>query len=176
MGRQINFWMTAGDEEAFLGRLAEDDVVWSPYSLELYARPTIHELEDWQPSNEKQWRVLIRRCQWELLEVEDIAEDPLPQFKDGKFSPWTMVGTGVSPAFEWNTCERGAGFIRRGRIYFMPDWWEEEGSRKKDPEAGKWFNRLAGWLRRRGRKYKSSSMYLMPEAAAKADSGEIEVV
>jgi hypothetical protein len=178
VGRQINFWMTEADEYAFLDRLRRDDVVWSPYALPLGARPVVHELDEWQPTDDRQWRVLIRRAEWSKLLVQDIAGNPLPEFRPDGFKPWTMVGALSSPAFQWSTCARGPGLIKRGRIYYSTDYFDADSVPKvqfKEPEPTKWFDRLTGWLRRRGRKHNYKGQYIMPDAATQLDAGHLEI-
>jgi hypothetical protein len=173
MGRQVNFWMTEEDEEAFVARLREDDVVWVPKRLELGARPNQNELDAWRSAADEQRIICIRRQDWERLKYRDLAESPTSRVD---FTPCTIVGTGPSPCFEWSTCGRTSTKITRGRIYFKSDWLEDERVMVKDEEVTRWFDRLAAWVRRRGQKKQYAGQYVMPGAAELASSGRIELV
>lgn len=181
MGRQINFWMTEEDEQAFVARLRDDDIVWTSRSLKLGARPEPAELDVWHSTADEQWIVCIRRRDWKRLEYEDIPDNPLSQsarhvIGRADFTPWTRVGTGPSPCFEWNTCARSSTIIARGRIYFDSTWLEDCVVMLKDEEPTKWFNRLAAWLRSRGQKRDHPGQYVMPGAAQLVSSGRIALV
>jgi len=181
MGRQINFWMTEEDEEALVVRLREDDIVWTPCSLKLGARPKPNELDAWRSTADEQWIICIRRRDWKRLKYYDILEDPLPQstrraLGRDDFTPWTRVGTGSSPCFEWQTCARTSAKIARGRVYFDSTWLEDGLAMVKDEEPTRWFDRLAAWIRRRGQKRDYPGQYVMPGAAQLVSSGRIELV
>jgi hypothetical protein len=57
----------------------------------------------------------------------------------------------------------------------MGDWLEGDIVRKKDPEAAKWFGRVAGWLRRHGIRHQFNGQFLMREAATLIESGSLEL-
>lgn len=173
MGRQLNFWMTQSDECAFADRLRLDDAVWTPRTLEYLAEPALHELNVWRPVDSGQRIIIIRRSDWHLLKWKHI---PKSQFPDNPaFTPWTMVGTGPSPCFEWDACTRGQDFIARGRIYYSSDWLEADRVLVKPDEPTRWFERLKSWLRRRGTKWGSSGQFLMPGAASAVQEGSLKM-
>ena len=171
MGRQLNFWMTQSDEFVFVDRLRQDDAVWTPRAIEYHATPTIHELDEWSPNDAGQRIIVIRRSAWDALECEHISESEF----DPEFEKWTMVGTGPSPCFEWDACKRRPGGISRGRVYFRSDWLDGDQVLVKPDEPTQWFDRLTGWLRRRGTKSQYSGEYLMPGAAKAAADGDVEI-
>ena len=171
MGRQINFWMTAEDELDFVERLRQDDAVWTPDWIDLGAAPQIHEFDDWVPLDDRQRSIVIRRVDWSRLEWEDIPKSRYPD--SPQFFAHTSVGTGASPAFEWDFCHRTPGTIKRGRIYFRTDWLQDGEVRVKADEPHRWFDRLVAWLRRRGTKYEYPRQYLMPGAVAAGETQEI---
>ena len=173
VGRQVNFWMTSNDELAFVDRLRRDDVVWCPYAIPFGTKPTLHELDDWRPIDKGQRIVLIRRCDSNLLMHENIRNSKLAGMPPIK--PWTMVGTEGSPSFQWKCCVRKCGAIRRGRIYLKTTWLENNILRAKSPEHIRWFDNIADWLRRKGRKWEYRGQYLMPDAAKLADAGELTI-
>jgi hypothetical protein len=176
MGAQINFWMTAEDEGTFIDRLLQDEVVWTERALELGGRPVARELSEWIPRAEEQWIMLIRRADWHRLVVRDIAITPMPQMTHRVFKPWTMVGGDDSPAFQWRTCVRTNGVIKRGRIYYETDWFDGKYTHRKPPDAGKWFNRLVGWIRRNSEKDADGQHYVLPGASSKVKSGEVRLM
>jgi hypothetical protein len=177
MGHQINFWMTEEDEQAFVERLRDDDVVWTPRSLKLGARPKQNELDAWRSTANEQRIICIRRRDWKGLKSEDVLEDPLPlPLRRADFTPLAAVGTGPSPCFEWETCARTSAKIARGRIYFDWSWLEDGVVMVKDEEVTKWFDRLTAWLRRRGKKRNYPGQYVMPGAAQLVSSGRIELL
>jgi len=171
MGRQLNFWMTQSDECAFVDRLGQDDAVWTPHAIEYSATPTLHELDEWSSNDAGRRIIVIRRSDWDALECEDISESEF----DPEFEKWTMVGTGPSPCFEWDACKRRPGKISRGRIYFRSDWLDGDQVLAKPDEPTKWFDRVSGWLRRRGTRWQYPREYLMPGAAKAATDGDIEI-
>ena len=173
MGRQLNFWMTQEDERSFVQRLIEDDTVWTHRALPYGENPIMHEFDVWKPIAAGQRLIVIRRSEWDLLEWEHIPKSQFPD--DPHFQEWTLVGTGPSPAFEWDTCVRGANFIVRGRIYFATDWLIGDQIHVKPDEPTKWFDRLTSWLRRRGSKTQYVAQFIMPGAAKAADDGSIEI-
>lgn len=174
MGRQLNFWMTADDEREFIDRLRQDDAVWTPYAIGLKQSPRVREWDEWSPVQDGQRLVIIRRPDWKRLNWEHIAECELPGFEK-PFKPWTMVGTGPSPSFEWDSCVRGKRFIQRGRIYLRTTWLEGNRVLTKPGEPTRWFDRLCAWLRKRGGKGPYSRHYVMPGAMRAAESRRIEL-
>ena len=174
MGRQVNFWMMPADERDFIERIDKDDAVWTYYALPLGGVPQMFEFEAWYSVEEGQRLIIIRRNDWRLLEVEHISESPnLPNVS---FTPWTRVGTGASPSFEWDCCVRQDRRIQRGRIYFRTDWLEDGVLRNKSEEPTRWFDRLSSWIKRKGRRYKSTQHILLPGAASLVDEGAAEIV
>jgi hypothetical protein len=174
MGRQINFWMTRDDERQFVARLRDDDVLWSPYALPFGAKPKLYELDAWKPIDREQRLVIIRRCDSKLLEYEHIAECELPEYDSRHpFVPWTRVGAGASPSIEWDSCLRRKGTIGRGRIYFHTDWLQGSVVRTKTKESTRWFDRLASWIRKQGRR--SNGHFLLPGAAELGDAKCVEI-
>lgn len=170
----MNFWMTESDERDFVERLVRDDVVWSPYALPFGDDPVPRTFDEWTPSDDGQDVVVVRRAQWSRLEWRHISRS---QFSDNPdFKKWTMVGSGPSPAFEWDACERAEGIVARGRIYFQTTWLKGDSVRGKDAEAIRWFDRLTGWLRRRGKRWEYNRQYLMPDFARAMEEGELEPV
>lgn len=163
MGHQLNFWMTQSDEFAFVGRLRQIDAVWTLYALEYGEEPQLNEFDDWVPNDSGQRIIVIQRANWNWLEWRHISKSDYPHIPH--FAEWTMVGTGASPCFEWDTCKRGEDFISRGRIYFRTDWLQGEQIYVKPDESTKWFDRLAGWLRRRATRWEYSGQWLLPGAA-----------
>lgn len=173
MGRQLNFWMTQSDESAFVDRLIQDDAVWTQRALPYREEPVMRELSQWTPLDGGQRLIVIRQPDWELLEWTHIPKSEFPD--DPEFKEWTMVGSGPSPAFEWDTCLRGPGYIVRGRIYFRTDWLVGNQIYVKPEEPTRWFDRLTGWLRRRGLQTEYSRQFIMPDAAASANAGAVEI-
>jgi len=173
MGRQLNFWMAQSDEWAFVDRLRQDNAVWTPRALAYQEEPTVHELDDWTPIDSGQRIVVIRRSDWDSLECHHIPKSKYPN--DPEFAAWTMVGTGPSPCFEWDTCTRGTDFIARGRIFYRSDWLDGEQVLVKPEEPTRWFDRLTSWLRRRGKKWEYSRQFLMPGAAAAMNDGTVQI-
>ncbi len=169
MGRQLNFWMTQSDESDFVDRLRRDDAVWTPRVLEYQQEPALHELTEWTPVDSGQRIIIIRRSDWELLEWKHIPKSQFPDNPD--FEPWTLVGTGPSPCFEWDACTRGRDFIARGRIYYHSDWLDNNRVLMKPDEPTRWFDRLTSWLRRRGTRWEFSGQFLMPGAASAMRQG-----
>lgn len=172
MGRQLNFWMTQSDELAFVDRLRQDDAVWTPRALKYRETPPMQEFDDWSPIDAGQRIIVIRRSDWGALDCRHISECTIDNVE---FKKWTMVGTGPSPCLEWDTCKRGPGFISRGRIYFRSDWLDGDRVFVKPEEPTQWFDRLTGWLRRRGTKHETSRQFLMPAAVAAVDDGMVEI-
>ena len=132
----------------------------------------MRELDDWRPTDAGQRLILTRRVDWEFLEYRDIATS---QISGGSFLPCTAVGTGASPAFEWNHCVRGEDFIQRGRIYFKTDWLEAGSVHVKGDESTRWFDRIANWIRRNGKPSHEPRHYMMPNAARLAASNEMRL-
>jgi hypothetical protein len=163
MGRQINFWMTIEDEEEFVDILRKEDVLWTYRELKFEEEPALYELNNWKPVDNEQRLIVIRRHEKDLLKFEHIAVSPMEYGKES-FEPWTMVGCGSSPAFEWNTCRRENGVITRGRIYLPTDWYDKKQHQvhQKNHELIKWFDRLTAKLRKNGEKYEYNGQYLMP--------------
>jgi len=168
MGRQLNFWMTQSDELAFVDRLMQDDAVWTPRALPYGNSPALRELVDWQADDTEQNIIVVRRNDWDALDYEHIKNKP-------PYDTWTQVGTGASPCFEFSTCKRGSNFIARGRIYFDSDWLDGKQVLIKPEEPTRWFDRLVGWLRRRGTKGKYKREYIMPDAERARANGDIEI-
>jgi len=173
MGRQLNFWMTQSDESEFVNRLIQDDAVWTQRALPYGDDPSMQEPEQWAPVDAGQHLIVIRRSEWDLLEWDHIPKSRYSD--DPHFKEWTLVGTGPSPAFEWYTCVRGPNYIVRGRIYFRTDWLAGDQIHVKPEEPTRWFDRLTGWLRRRGSKTEYSRQFIMPDAARSAEGGSVEI-
>lgn len=168
MGRQLNFWMTESDEQAFVDRLRKDDAVWTPRNLAYRERPQLCEFEDWPASATGETFIIIRRHEWDQLRFEHIRSKP-------PYESWTMVGTGSSPCFEFDTCKRGPDFISRGRIYFKSDWLAGNEVLVKPEEPTRWFDRLVAWLRRQGIKGKYKREYIMSDAEKARSHGDVEL-
>lgn len=161
MGRQVNFWMDAADEQEFVERLGQDDCVWSPYHLPIDQRPAPLEFDDWTKATPKRISV-VRRADWKALRFTHIHESLLPEYgSKHRFAPWTRVGSEGSASFEWSRCIHKPRAIHPGRIYLDTS----------APEfATQWFNRLRGWLRRKSAR-KDGARFVMSGAAEGADSG-----
>jgi hypothetical protein len=67
--------MTPEDEAAFVARLIRDDVVWMPRRLHLGHPHTPRELAELISSAED-LVVIIRRADWERLEIKPCGPDP----------------------------------------------------------------------------------------------------
>ena len=169
MGRQVNFWMLEEDEQVFIERLQHDDIVWTARGLPFGSWPELHELTDWKPAKKLFRLILIKRNEWDLLQVEDIAKSKMAG--DMAFEPWTLVGVGSSPCFEWDRCVNGDNFIKRGRIYLMTHWLENGMLITKPDGVIRWFDRLANWIRRRGQPWQYKGQYLLPQAARAQKEG-----
>ncbi|WP_395647390.1 hypothetical protein [Terricaulis sp.] len=143
MSRQINFFLAEEDEAPFEAMLRESG-------------PFIAFPDVWQsPVPDVEPTIRIRKMGAEamlvLLTLKHMGQEVGARRTPGKLS--YIVDTRRSPVIEFTRCFRGDTFIRRGRLYYSPTYYDEDGqSQRKSEDFVRWAEdvlvRTRRWLRR----------------------------
>ena len=143
MSRQINFYLAAEDEAPFEAMLRESgnfivfpDVWQSP-------------VPDVEPTT--RIRKMGEEAMLVLLTLKQMGPEVGARRTPGKLT--YIVDTRRSPVMEFTRCFRGETFIRRGRLYYSPTYYDDEGqSQRKSEDFTRWAEdvlaRTRRWLRR----------------------------
>jgi hypothetical protein len=157
MGKQVNFYMTATDEQEFVSFVRSDRRV----GIFKYAVPSIDPplLDELPKEGEPYWYAL-----W----LWDRDHSPPPRLRYVERQHHYVVEDSESEVIEFQRCGIRDGRLVRGRI------WAEMNSRtnsnskplsKKSEAFCKWFDRLGNWIKRRGKR-NAVGDYILPDAAA----------
>ena len=68
--------MLEEDEQVFIEIEHDDGNLGGPRPA-FGSRPELHELTDWKPAKKLYRLILIKRNEWDLLQVEDIAKSKM---------------------------------------------------------------------------------------------------
>lgn len=143
MSRQINFFLAEEDEAPFEAMLRE--------SGNFIVFPDIWQMPvpDVEPTTRV--RKMGEEAMLVLLTLKGMGQEVGARRTPGKLT--YIVDTRRSPVIEFTRCFRGEGFIRRGRLYFSPTYYDEDGqSQRKNEDFVRWADdvlaRARRWLRR----------------------------
>jgi len=163
MGKQINFYTSPADEAEFMEFLKSDrDVVVMAYTSPT-AEPVL--LETLPPRN-------VPGCF--MLWLWDRTHSPSPKLRKVPEQGYYVVDRMRSEVIELSRSYLADDGLIRGRIWAETDYWDLDQSPprrvSKSEDFRKWFDRLAGWIKRQGRQDDSGD-YVLPGAANYEASG-----
>lgn len=162
MGKQIHFYMTNRDEINFINFIRSDRktcILPSNLSSEnlecleaLPKKPTLSWFKVWL---------------WDM----DHSPPPILSFVDKQ--NYYYVESLFSEVIEFNRSYVDKNRLRPGRIYMQTGYWDESGAYvTKNDEFIKWFERLARWIRRNGKRHNESG-FMLPGAQEFAKAGGV---
>lgn len=164
MGKQVNFYMTEGDERQFVEFVrSTGNVGIFGYRMET---PTIPLLDELPPMGTPYWHSL-----W----LWDRENSPPPKLDYIPEQKYYVVDGLVSEVIEYDRCTWDEGRLARGRIYAQMAYWADATSSRphlvrKNGPFQKWYGRLASWIKRHSTR-DADGNYRMPGAAEVARSG-----
>ena len=140
MGRQVNFYMTAEDERQFVTFIRSMGNVAILGSVQL--SKAVLELQELPPVGEPFWFAL---CLWN----KDCS--PAPKMEYVTEQNYYCVEETESEVVEFSRSGVCDGRLVRGRIWAEMTYWQLDDPPvvvKKSAAFGKFYDRLANWLRR----------------------------
>lgn len=161
MSRQVNFFLAEEDEAPFEAALREGG------AFIVFPDVWPGAVPDVEPTTR------IRKMGVEpmlvLLALQRMAQEIAARRTPGKLS--YIVDTRRSPVIEFTRCFRGENFIRRGRLYFSPTYYDNDGQpQRKNEDFVAWADdvlaRARRWLKR-----VDEHTYAGPEAQRAAARG-----
>ncbi len=162
MGKQVNFYMTAEDEQEFLSYVRSDrDVGIFKFDVPSTEIPFLNELP---PQGEPFWAAL-----W----LWDRDHSPRPVLTYVERQKYYAVEESQSEVIEFHRCGLDEGRLVRGRIWAEMNGWHGHDPAtiiRKSDAFRKWYDRLAKWIKRRSTR-DSVGDYMLPGAAAFAQKG-----
>jgi hypothetical protein len=157
MGRQVNFYMLPEDLLEFEQMLrSKEDVYFVEYRLQEPKLKTMETLTVQEMG--KSWLTcfLVRVCDAENLLYKYVPVQNYWHIDDDR-----------SPAVELWRCYFDGSILRRGRLYFLPDFYDDKGQLVKKPEDFiKWANSLLQWVRKKYKRDPETGFYIGPHAEA----------
>lgn len=164
MGKQVNFYMTRSDEEAFLAFVRSDrDVGIFKYTVPSKAIPFLEKLpEKGEPF-------------WYALFLWDRHNSPPPILNYVKKQGYFVPDQYASEVISFSRSIYDEGRLVRGRI-----WAEMTGWKRDDPAMTfhksesfqKWFDRLSNWIKRRSQ-INNHGDFIMPGAMTFVEKGGV---
>ncbi len=160
MGKQVNFYMTDADEADFVEFVRSDRNV----GIFMYAMPTsdIPLLAELPKPGVPFWFSL-----W----LWDRDHSPAPKIDYVPEQRYYVVEPIASEVIEFTRSHLDEGCLVRGRIWAEMAVWQSDGTLVGKSESfGKWFDRLANWIKRRSVRDNRGD-YVLPGAAEYARQG-----
>lgn len=162
MGRQVNFYMTAEDEQDFVSFVRSDK---NAEFLNYISRsPQMQVLEQLPTSDEIFWA-------GQFLWNREFS--PLPSMKFIEQQGYYIPDSHESEIIEFSRSHLDEGRLNQGRIWAEMNGWQRQDPAtiiKKSEPFSKWFDRLANWIKRRSTR-DSVGFYVLPGAAAFVQQG-----
>ncbi len=137
MGRQVNFYLHTQDLASFFQLLKERDVVFIPtqydeQQLSIIENPSVENPED---------MYLVRKEDLDKLTFRELGGINKAWGIDMSIAPVIELDrSGYVPEY---------GIIKRGRLYFRPDYYEGSELMTKDETFICWADSLIGMIRRK---------------------------
>lgn len=156
MGKQVNFYMTKSDENDFLRFLQSTGDVCVFKSVT--PTPEIVCLDSLPKQGELFWFAM---CLWHR------NYSPAPILRHVKQQGYYVVEKFESEVIEFQRCGLDEGRLVRGRIWAEMNGWRQDDPVaiiKKSKEFGKWYDRIAAWIKKRSHR-DAVGDYVLPDAS-----------
>ena len=138
MGRQVNFYLHTKDLASFFQLLKERDVLfistqYDGKQLSIIENPSVEDAEDMY-----------------LARKEDLDKVTFREW-DGVYKKTWRMDLHKAPVIELLKSHYNSehGIISRGRLYFLPDYYDDSELITKDETFIKWADSLIGTIRRK---------------------------
>ncbi len=163
MGRQVNFFMHPEDENVFLDFLkTTGDVAYIPLPQKSMHLQTSDKIT---PRNHPDCWLRV------YLLLKTYSDDVI--MEEVKSQRYWLIDE-FSPVIQFRRCFFDGKILRRGRLYFVTSYYDEQGEKVSLPEPFlKWGARILSWIRKNYIKVTKDSYYTSPSALAFQKSGGI---
>jgi hypothetical protein len=161
MGRQTNFYMVHQDEMDFVSHIQKvADVLLLSYVIRDPEKLNSNRIDVSSMLNESHYWLWNR----------DISPTPVLRYVERQ-KYWVINDTN-SEVVQFSKCHIERGIMRKGRIWadFTGAISEMGEDRWKSEKFSKWYESLAKWIKKNGKRM-PSGVYLMPNAAIAAHGG-----
>lgn len=173
MGKQVQFYMTHGDEENFLASISDLAPVQLVYQT--FTEPSHMELESFEPVDSREGNAR-GRPEAHLCLVNTTLRTP-PKVDSNLQHSYCSIDPAQSEVVEFSRCGPAKGrykpsktWLSGGRLWFAE---QDMGVRKSDAFI-KWANSLLKWVRRNYER-DARGIYVAPNALELSKAGKLQL-
>jgi hypothetical protein len=138
MSRQVNFFLTPADQAALMAQFAGVGEFALIDGIAPDRRPQLR-------STAENRQMGVERLTIYLVRPQDVDAVVL---NDVKGQPYRVVDVMRSPVIEFDRCYQAGNLLRRGRLYFVTGYYDEQTLAKKDHAFVDWADAFLKKARR----------------------------